>query len=412
MAQGLFVAGDERAVVEEFAASMRAAYGPGTMVMLRTRGLPAGSYRVTRFRTPDGRELVPPALSAKLAEQAPLHSGGLVGRVIAEARPTLLREVNVAEDDPLGDWLKPCATLMAVPLLEKSYHSDWLLIGDPPEAPASTQDLEQLFLNSIMVGVVLRNLRVAAELRDANAWISKEVDHIAGIQRALIPHELPSVSRTQLAASYGTYDRAGGDYYDVIRLPGERERWLILIADASGHGPSAAVIVAMLHAILHGLEVLDQPAHLLEHINRRLFARRIGNSFVTAWCGVYDAESGDLRFAGAGHPAPLLRRAETGIIEEMDDVGGIPLGVLDEVGSREGVANLHPGDVLLLYTDGVSESMSPRREMFGTGRVRAVMALGQTPEYLIEGMKAELLVHEAGQRPADDQTMVALRRLT
>jgi len=96
--------------------------------------------------------------------------------------------------------------------------------------------------------------------------------------------------------------------------------------------------------------------------------------------------------------------------ETLDDVGGIPLGVLDRVGSREGVVNLRNGDTLLLYTDGVSESMSPARELFGERRIRNVLGMGFPPEALIEGLKAELLVHQAGTRPSDDQTIVALRR--
>jgi len=181
------------------------------------------------------------------------------------------------------------ASLRAVRLIEQSYHSDWLVLLDP-HSDAACKNMEDLLIRSNMIAVVIRNLNIARALREANVWIEREIDQIAGIQKSLLPQSLPTISGTQLAASYVTYDRAGGDYYDLIQLPdptgGHRERWLLLIADASGHGPSAAVVVAMLHAILQSLTVIDQPAELLEHINTKLFARRIGTSFVTAWCGV------------------------------------------------------------------------------------------------------------------------------
>jgi sigma-B regulation protein RsbU (phosphoserine phosphatase) len=168
----------------------------------------------------------------------------------------------------------------------------------------------------------------------------------------------------------------------------------------------------MLHTVLRNMAELPSPDRLLEELNRRLFARRIGNSFVTALAGAYDADSGILEFAGAGHPPPLLH-GDDGVREiELD--GGPPLGILDEIGSRVTTHTFSPGERVLLYTDGISEAMSPTSELFGVSRViRAMEAAPRPPsepQTVLHAIDQAIRAHIGDAKPGDDQTALVLER--
>ena len=312
-------------------------------------------------------------------------------------------------DPVLGEWTRGLRSLVATPLPEKSQPADWLILMDMAENRWSLEQLETLVLQANLVGVVIRNLNIARRLREATSYIQNEIDQIAEIQRSLLPQQFPQIPGIELAASYATFDRAGGDYYDVFADPAGSGRYGFLIADASGHGPSAAVVVAMLHAIVAQLTFLPEPAELLEEINRRLFSRRIGNSFVTALAGVYDPRNATMRLSGAGHPHPMLRRG--GTVAEVMIEGGPPLGILDKVGSETIETLLAPEDTLLLYTDGVSEGMTMDHQLFGVERIRdALLHAPQGAQGALDAVNAALKAHIGHAKPSDDQTMLAVRR--
>ncbi len=402
----------DHVIIEEFTATMREAFAKRCVVMVATRHLAPGEFRILRWLTPDGQEMLPHIRTHQEMASVPIRRGGIIARACAGDDPKLALGFSVPDDPAIGDLAAPYRALAAVPLAEKSQPSDWLLILDYTPAAIVERDLEDLILRSNLVGLVIRNLNIAARLKEATAYIQSEIDQIAEIQRSLLPQELPAIPGLELAARYGTFDRAGGDYYDVFPDPAGFGRWGIIVADASGHGPSAAVVTAMLHSIVRNLDSLPAPELLLEEINRRLFARRIGNSFVTALAAVYDPKESRLEFAGAGHPPPILRPGATPADPRETDLdGGPPLGILDTVGSQRTTITLAPGDTILFYTDGISEAMSPQHKLFGTDRILdAVRAGPPTPQGILDAIDAALKAHIAGERPSDDQTILVLRR--
>jgi sigma-B regulation protein RsbU (phosphoserine phosphatase) len=170
--------------------------------------------------------------------------------------------------------------------------------------------------------------------------------------------------------------------------------------------------MAMLHAILHAYPHPPQgPAEMLEHANRHLASKRIDASFVTAFLAVYDPAQRTLTYARAGHDPPLIRAAGPGAeIRRLDDVGGIPLGVLDPVSYDEATVQLRPGHTLLLYTDGITDARGPDGSMFGLGNVeQALAACEGEPGSVLASIMDPLARHESGIRPGDDQTVVAIR---
>ena len=409
---------DPGEVLSRFVDAMRKAYGARGYLSLATAGLPPGNFKATRFLTPEGVDRITSDDRWIGDAGMPVRSGGFIGGLISTPEPKLHHHLAVADDPVFGDGLAPYRSLMALPVYDGGQVTNWAILLHPDPALFTPADIEWGILRTNLIGAALYNKQLARQLREASAWIQGQVDQIAEIQRALLPPEIPRIPGLSVAADYATFDRAGGDYYDIAPLPPDPERpgdaaWGFLISDASGHGPASAVVVAMMHAILYAYPSRPRgPAEILEHLNRRLFARRIGNTFVTAFCAMYRPADRSLTYACAGHNPPLLRRAD-GVLARLDGGAGPPLGILDAVGAGEETVTLSPGDVALLYTDGITEAESPKGTMLGEEGLSAALAAaaaraGGAGDILREVLR-RLRGHEAGTRPGDDQTVVVLR---
>jgi sigma-B regulation protein RsbU (phosphoserine phosphatase) len=261
--------------------------------------------------------------------------------------------------------------------------------------------------------------RALEQLREANQVIEHEVELIAGIQRALLPQRLPTIAGLEVATGYATFGQAGGDLYDLLpmgdtpgAMPGDPAGpWGILVADASGHGPAAAVLTAVVNAILRAYPTRPRgPGEVLAHLNRHLAAKGFEGSFVTAFFGIFEPPTGRLVYALAGHDAPFRKPAEGGAIERLPDADGMPLGVMDDTTFEERTAQLVPDDVLFLYTDGITEAATESGAMFGhKGVLQSLAAPVASAQDVIRNLQAGLAAHLDGAKPHDDQTMVALR---
>lgn len=425
---------DPLTVLDDFIAAIRNLDGPRTYIALHTQDLPPGQYRIARWLTADGRDLVRPASPWRGADLAPVpDAGGFLAQVTATPSPKLAPNLQLDDDPILGPEAASLRSMIAVPFVQGGRPIAWTLLFRAEPDSFTPRDLEASMLRTTLVGATAASALASRRLRAAHDWIQSEIDQIAQIQRSLLPQEEPDVPGLSFTASYATFDRAGGDYYDLLplrHLPDElplarytedlTSPWVILIADASGHGPSAAVVVAMLHAILHGYhppqEGQPSPAEMLEQISRRLFARRIGAgaSFVTAFLGLYDPVARTLTYANAGHHPPLLRtpRQDGGVptVTALDSPRGTPMGVRDHVGAEDRTITLTRGQTILLFTDGVVEATGEGRGDFGIEALRDAFAHGPNePRALIAHLEAALRAHESAARPHDDQTLVALQ---
>jgi sigma-B regulation protein RsbU (phosphoserine phosphatase) len=227
---------------------------------------------------------------------------------------------------------------------------------------------------------------------------------------------LPQIPGLEIATSYETFGEAGGDLYDFVLLEGAasvHQPWAIFIADASGHGPSAAVVIAIVQALLHAHPPgVTSPAALLQHLNQHLCERPIESSFVTAFLAVYGPSTRRLEFACAGHPPPLLLRRTAQAATYLDSACGLPLGIDPNHAFREASVDFGPGDTLLLYTDGIDEARDPNNKMFGVEAIEAVArGCSGTPIQLVATIRHAVTAHENGRQATDDQTLVAVHCL-
>jgi sigma-B regulation protein RsbU (phosphoserine phosphatase) len=189
--------------------------------------------------------------------------------------------------------------------------------------------------------------------------LDRELAAAANVQRWLLPSTLPTLPGMSIAAYYRTARQSGGDYYDVLKLPDGRLG--LLIADVSGKGAPAAVLMAVIRTIVHLRQSCwHSPASLLHELNRNLCGLDLINhgSFATAFCAVLDAGNGRLVYSSAGHNLPRLIRDHQAQLLSLDDAQSIPLGVDMNTQYSEASKCLSLLDTLVLYTDGIVDACS------------------------------------------------------
>lgn len=405
-------------VLEAIVVAMRKAYGPRCYLSLSTAGLPAGQFRISRWLSVDGVEKVRAADPWSGTGELPVQSGGVLGRLVASPEPKLVQTMAVKGDPVVGDEFSMFGSLIAVPVMQDGVIANWTILLHEDAQGLGVADLEQLILRGNLIGTTMNNVLIASRLREATDWIRHEVDHIAQIQRALLPQTTPNIPGVSVAARYETFDKAGGDYYDLLPLTvglggahlERRGPWALMIADASGHGPAAAVVVAMLHAILHAREEhVTDPKECLDYLNHRLFSRRVGSEFVTAFFAKYDPATRELTYANAGHNPPMIRGVD-GTLRRLDAVGGIPLGVMDDIGTDQTMVKLRPGELLVMYTDGLVECQDPAGRQFGESALESIVANSRGgPDLLCDTIMNAVRRHRGTAKANDDQTIVAMQ---
>ncbi len=229
------------------------------------------------------------------------------------------------------------------------------------------------------------------------------------IQRGLLPASLPMIPRCAIGAANLSSKQVGGDYYDVIQIA--PQRFVIAIGDVSGKGAPASLLMANLQAAIRALVPLGLPlADLTRLVNDLLCDNTGGERFITFFWGILDVEAGTFRYVSAGHNPPMLFRPDGS--RELLDRGGLILGIMKTMRPyEEGCVAFAPGDLLVLYTDGVSEAMSASSEEWGEERLEALIRSRRddSPDDLIDAVVAAVKVHARDTEQSDDITLVVVR---
>jgi sigma-B regulation protein RsbU (phosphoserine phosphatase) len=397
---------DPQAMVRAYGVRVRQLIPADRRLSLSRRDLAPPYFRITRSSTWE-HEVNP----WKDKDRLPLLKGGLLADLIYGDEPRLIDDLRVAADDPATEYLAGQRSLLAIPLYDQGVALNMVvqMRGEPggfdPAQVPQTVWLSNLF------GRAAHNLVLAEELRQAYSAVDREMKVVAEIQRSLLPAKLPQIFTLDLAASYQTASRAGGDYYDFFPLA--EGRWGILIADVSGHGTPAAVLMAVTHAIAHTHpEISVPPGKMLAYVNRHLAARYTAQSetFVTAFYGIYDPARRELTYARAGHNPPRLKRCADRTLTALDGVNGLPLGISADETYRESRQPLQAGDELVFYTDGVTDARNPAGELFGLRRLDESLACGPaTAREVLDAVLGVLGRFTAGRPADDDRTLLVAR---
>jgi sigma-B regulation protein RsbU (phosphoserine phosphatase) len=255
----------------------------------------------------------------------------------------------------------------------------------------------------------LARYRLTRELRRNHRQLDRELSDAAEMQRLLLPRSLPQTGRLAFAAHYRTSQHAGGDYYDVI--PIGNDVMAVIVADVSGHGARAAIVMAMLRTLLHvsAIDLADPPAVLRFAQEHFRFLRDTG-IFATAIYAVVDLRAGTMRMVCAGHPPPLLCRRGDEVTPLPCEA--VPPLMLFDLPSEVACAThrLMPGDRVLFYTDGVIDRESPAGVAYDTERlIRALGAsAGEPPKAALWRVVDDLEAFAGGGDTDDDNTLLLM----
>lgn len=232
------------------------------------------------------------------------------------------------------------------------------------------------------------------------------------IQRSLVLLPQVELDGWEIASDYRPAREIGGDFFDAFPIMGAAGQLCVVIADVSGKGISAALLMAFLRPLVRAaMDHTGDPVEALERTNRILVDERRTGMFVTMLCGVIDAAGGEFRFASAGHEAPLLLPADGSAVREIPGSGPL-IGLFGRLDLSKNLIRLDPGDALLLYTDGVTDATSPSRARFGEDRLRAALDLhrGGTAAALAGAVVEAVTRFGADAPAADDLALLAIRR--
>jgi sigma-B regulation protein RsbU (phosphoserine phosphatase) len=400
---------DPQEMVQAYGRRMEQVVRRDRYISLSRRDLAAPNYRVTRSSVWDEQNTdVNPW---RQREALPVYGTGLLGELIYKDVPTILDEFTPDPADPGYPFLEGMRSLVALPLYDRGVALNMVVLLSKRTAAFPREALPEQVWMSNLFGRATHNLVLRDELQRAYDAVDRELRTVADIQRSLLPTRLPDVPTLDIAAHYQTSKRAGGDYYDFFQLPGGQ--WGILLADVSGHGTPAAVLMAVTHSIAHTLSgPPDPPSALLSFINGHLTARYTNGSgkFVTAFYGIYDPATRALRYASAGHCPPRVCRG-SGAFEEMSEGAGLPLGIEGDTDYCDVVVRFAPGDTIAFYTDGITEARGNGAEMFGTDRLDDVLRRcgGNTARELVTETLRAVDAFTGDRPPTDDRTLLFVK---
>ncbi len=374
-------------------------------VSLSRRDLSPPQYRITRSSL--WKEAIDPW---RQKDRLPLLEEGLLGELLYDGQPRLIDDLQVSARDPAAEYLYGQRSLAAIPHFDNGEVLNMFVMLSPQPAAFDPEHFPEEVWISNLFGRATHNLALSAELKAAYAMVDQELKMVADVQRSLLPANLPEIPGLELAAHYQTSRRAGGDYYDFFPLP--NDCWGILLADVSGHGAGAAVLMAITHSIVHSYPGPSTPAgKMLQFVNRKLVDRYTGDrgSFVTAFYGIYDPARRQLVYASAGHPPPRLKRRGQQQVIPLASEGGMPLGIDPGEQYQDREVELRPGDNLIFYTDGLIEAQNPAGQLYGTSRLDRSLEGCQPVDDLIQRVLEDIDRFTIFHPPDDDRTLVVAR---
>jgi serine phosphatase RsbU (regulator of sigma subunit)/pSer/pThr/pTyr-binding forkhead associated (FHA) protein len=341
-------------------------------------------------------------------------------RISTAVRDRVLREKSsvLVRDAQLDDAFKgrmsiveqKVHTMMAVPLETKDRSIGLIYVDSPFILREFTKnDLSLLTVMANVAAIRIEHARLA-EVEAAERIMQRDLSQAAEIQGGMLPARAPEIAGLDLAGFNVPCRTVGGDYYDFFPYPDASVG--LALGDVSGKGMPASLMMMALHARVHVLA--ETPGNLgdfMARLNKATCATCPSNRFITFFFSVLDGASGDLRFANAGHNPPVLLRASGEA--QMLEGGGPVLGVISIAPYSEQNANLAPGDLLVLYSDGVTEANNPDFDEFGEERVIRVLSENRArpAREIVDAVTAALKEFTAGAPQADDITLLVAKRL-
>ena len=284
-----------------------------------------------------------------------------------------------------------------------------ILYLDSKQSASTFSALDREVVRSLAheAATLIDNARLFAAAR-LKARLDHDIEIASKIQQGLLPKELPNLADVAVAGSTLACYSVGGDCFDVIDL--DRGRHGFFVGDISGKGIPAALLATLLQGIFFTTASMENIAltAVFSRVNRYLAERAGGDRYATVFYGVLE-KTGEFEYVNAGHVPPLIRR-KSGAIERLD-LASFPVGMFPEAEYESASVKLEKGDFLVIYTDGVSEAVNTKTEMFEEERLQHLLESfqGQTVEQLAETIREGVKTFTQGAPQSDDITILVVQ---
>ena len=332
---------------------------------------------------------------------------GFIGHVAVSGEPIISPDVR---NDPIyvNARAKTRSELVAPIISNAEVIGVFDLESDELDA-YSKDDLDVLMLLASQVAIIIEKVMLHEQMIEKKR-LEGQLEVARQVQLELLPSGDPDLAGYDISAYNFSTEEVSGDYFDWVSI--YEDQIAIVIADVSGKGVPAALLMAFLRASLRAATHIGYATHItMAKVNYLLWESIERNQFVTAFYGVLDASNQTLSYSNAGHNPPLLidSKGESRFIER----GGLPLGMFKDTRYHEYYLSLEPGDLLVLYTDGVTEALNPAGEEFGRDRLAEAVksALSLTAKELIARLEGEVLRWTDGLGASDDVTFFVIKAL-
>jgi sigma-B regulation protein RsbU (phosphoserine phosphatase) len=357
----------------------------------------------------------PGALENYLRLHAIPPGEGIIGRVWQTREPVLLTDLaNAPELAGLRGTSLGAASVMVTPLLYGKQNMGVLALGNGPSSPSFTQSDFVVFKSiAEQSAFALYNAIIYSEANE-----KKRLDHdleiARDIQRILLPSEAPVIPGFEIAGLNIPARHVSGDYFDYVEV--DKTRLGVAIADVSGKGVPASIIMAICRSVLRSQATGNtSPADVLQKVNRQLYPDIKEDMFISMAYVILDHVHGNVTLCRAGHDAPIIFEHETRSVTPVKPPGmvvGIDSGSVFDRITGDFALSLKPGDCLLLYTDGVTEALDANGDEFGPERMMECIR-ASAPEgapAMITRLIDELRAFVGAQPQNDDITLIAIRK--
>ncbi len=356
-----------------------------------------------------------------ITEYAMLPSDDHPRRVVIDRQDLMLRGINLLDaptyyrsltdyspGSDLATMLESRSVRMVLPMKDADHLLGFVALTEKAAGYRySSEDLNLLGVLSNQMVSALTNARLYVESLERTR-LQEEINMARQIQLDLLPSNPPTLDCSTICAHSTPSRTVGGDFYDFIKIDGDRLG--VVIADASGKGMPAALMIAQTQAMIRSEVNNGTPiASMLKNVNQQLAATTSAEKYVTLFYGELDTRRGTFHYANAGHNYPILARSDGTI--ELLKTGGLIIGALPHMEYEEDTVILGPDDMLVLFTDGLSEAMNESEVEYGEDRLRELVCShrNEKAHEIMETVLKDVRSHDPTSPPRDDTTIVALK---
>lgn len=356
--------------------------------------------RVAKSRRPESKS---PSVSMTVVRRA-MQAGEAVLSADVSGDPRFSGSESVAE--------MSLRSVMCVPLYSQGDEPFGVVQLDSSDVhrPFTKDDLDILASVTGQIGLAIENARLHSELV-AQRDMERELEFAMQVQLGFLPSHPPEVPNYEFFDHYEAAQRVGGDYFDYVELPDGRIA--VTVGDVAGKGVPAALLMARLFASArYQLLTRASPGEALAALNAEIARTALGHRFITCLFAVLDPKENVVTVANAGHMAPLIRSADGKVTPLGQKESGMPIGIARDQAFAEVTCRLAPDELLLMYTDGVTEAMDSSSELYGRARlVRLIESGPRSIQELIEAVVADVASFTGDRSQRDDICLVGFRRL-